>query len=261
LVPIGIVAYNIAAYTINVEILCERKDKTLEAWQLETYKKIVEAYEAQQAAYNAQLESKRVAQSAGLTAISPTAKRGIEQTELKKACLELLTGQYFYDFDATADEANPFGYPEFRVAEAMEESVYSQFFEQCFEWAQLTYQFYPYFWGRKSQWVANSTESDDDPIFESFLRSGSARALLPVRPGYVKAVLYYLDTGEIWNGGEAPALDEELQVSIAEENAEAQDLSSSQRRPYGKPWTYTLPTSLIKLQADATLPSWTTQAP
>jgi len=256
IVPVGVVAYNVAAYTINVEVRSQRKNATLAAWQMETYKRIVDAYNSLQTAYDAELEAKRVAQSSALTKISPDAKRGVEQVELKRACLELITGQYFFDFDATRDSAKPFGYPEFLISQAMEEGAYSQFFEQCFEWEQMTYAFYPYYWGRKSQWVDNSTETDDDPVFESFLRAGSSRVLLPVRPGYALQVLYYLNTGEFWNGGEAPAVDEELQAAIAMEAASAQDVSLSGGRPYGKPWTYTLPTSLVKLQADATLPSW-----
>jgi hypothetical protein len=256
LVPVGVVAYNIAAYTINVEIRCERKDSTLAAWQMETYKKVVDSYSAQLSAYNAQLESKRTAQTSAVAVLSPDAKRGIEQRELKRGCLELLTGQYFHDFDSTVDAAEPFGYPEFRIKEAMEEKIYSGFFEECMEWEQMTYAFYPYYWGRKSQWVANSMESDGEPIFESFLRAGSSRVLLPVKPGWEKAVLYYLDTGEIWNGGEVPVLDEELAASISLEAGTMIDLSPSNGRPVGKPWTYTLPTTLVKLQADATLPTW-----
>lgn len=253
-VPISVVAYNIAAYSINVEVSCERSEKTLTAWQMETYKKVVDAYNALQSAYDAAVEAARVAQSSSLTSAPPEAKRIIEQTELRKGCLVLLTAQHFHDFDATVTEAEPYGYPEFVVSQAMQEGVYSQFFEQCFEWEQMTYIFYPYFWGRKDEWVANSTESDQDLIFESFLRSGSARVLLPVRPKYEKALCYYLNTGEIWNGGEVPTLDDELYVSIAEEVAEAQDVTPDQARPYGEPWTYTLPTTLVKLQADATLP-------
>ena len=138
----------------------------------------------------------------------------------------------------------------------MREAPYIQFLEQCFEWQNMTYLFYPYLWGRKSQWVQNSGQADGDPIFEAFLRAGAARVLVPVRPNYEKTVCYYLRSGEIWNGGGLPVLEDELYVSIADEIAASQDVSLDDAVPYGEPWTYRLPTSLVKLQADATLPSW-----
>lgn len=255
-VPIGVQAYNRLSAVIQIEVRCERTTATLRAWQLETYQKVVDAYNSQQADYEAKLKSQENAQASTLTGLPPDAKRAIEMLELKKGCLELLTGQYFYDFDATVAEAQPFGYPEFEIGQALIEGRYSQFFEQCCEWEQLTYVYYPYFWGRKDEWVANSTAKDSDPIFEAFLRAGAARVQVPVRPGYGRALCYYLQTGEIWNGGEVPLLDDPLYVSIIDEIAESQDVALASATPYGEPWTYSLPTSLVKLQPDATLPTW-----
>jgi hypothetical protein len=221
---------------------------------LETYDKIVAAYNAAKSAYDQALASQKNVSSSSVSGLAPEVKRGIEARELKRGCLELLTNQYFQDFDATTTKAQPYGYPEFRVPEAMREGPYVQFFEQLCEWEQMTYVFYPYYWGRKDQWVANSTASDPDPTFEAFLQAGSARALAPVRPEYERACVYYLETGEIWNGGETPVLDTELYVSIVDEIAEGQGMSMDNARPYGEPWQYTIPTSLVKLQADTALP-------
>lgn len=254
-VPVGVIAMNIGAYVLTVEVRAERSRQALSAWQLETYKAIVDAYNGLQSAYDAAVEAKRTVQGSTAATLSEDVKRGIEHRELKKGCLELFTDQHFHDFDATVGDAEPYGYPEFKISEAIEEGRYAQFFEQCFEWEQMTYVFYPYFWGRKSHWIENSREADSDPIFESFLAAGAARVLVPVRPGYELAVGYYTATGKIWNGGEAPGIDDELWVSVVDEIAESQDVSLSEARPYGEPWRYTLPTSLVKLQQDATLPA------
>lgn len=255
-VPLGVFAVNRLNAVIHIEVRCERSNETLRAWQLATFEKIVDAYNAQQSAYDSKRKSKESAQASTLTSIPPETKRAIEMGELKKGCLELLTNQYFHDFDATLAGASPFGYPEFRVSQAMIEGPYTQFFEQCFEWDQITYIFYPYFWGRKSEWVSNSCEADGDPIFQSFLQSGAARVQVPVRRKYEFTFFYYLSTGEIWNGGEPPILDDRLYVSIVDEIESAEDTSLEDATPYGDPWTYTLPTTLVILQPDATLPSW-----
>ena len=57
----------------------------------------------------------------------------------------------------------------------MAEGSYVQFIEQCSEWQKQTYTFYPYFWGRKEDWITRRTLEDPDPLFASFLRAGAAR--------------------------------------------------------------------------------------
>jgi len=63
-----------------------------------------------------------------------------------------------------------------------------------------------------------------------------------------------LETAEIWNGGAAPTIDNRHYVSIIDEMREAQDVSLEDAEPYGEPWEYSLPTTLVMLQEDATLP-------
>ena len=94
----------------------------------------------------------------------------------------------------------PFGYPEMDFAEAKAEGAYIQMFEQSFEWNNVTYIFYPYFWGKKDEWPTISQLSDDDPLFTRFLRAGAARVQVPVRLGFENGILTYLSTGELWAG-------------------------------------------------------------
>lgn len=58
-----------------------------------------------------------------------------------------------------------FGNPEFDVDEALVEGQIIQFFEQAFEWNNVTYRFYPYFWGRKENWRTTALLDDTDPQF------------------------------------------------------------------------------------------------
>jgi hypothetical protein len=64
----------------------------------------------------------------------------------------------------------------------------------------MVYVFYPYFWGKKDDWVTVSQLADTDPLFAQFLRAGAARVQVPVRVGFHDAMLTYLSTGELWAG-------------------------------------------------------------
>ena len=117
------------------------------------------------------------------------------------------------------------------------------------------YLFYPYYWGRKSNWLDRSQLQDVDPQFAEFLKAGAARVVLPVRPGFETAVAHFLDTGEIWDGADPPLLSSPLYVSIIQEIKE-RDLAPGVEVAQGDPWDVRLPTTLVRLRPDGSLPTW-----
>jgi hypothetical protein len=200
---------------------------------------------------------------------------------LKKGVLRLLTdnfaqtsvgGNWRYNemFNAMEDDKNG-GYPDFNTGEAIVEGRTIQFFEQAFEWENLTYVYYPYFWGRKEQWLSIFPLNDTDPLFTDFLRAGAARVLVPVRSAYTESVLYYLKSNVIWNGGDPPVFNDPLYVSIVDEIKASSNVIDDEELPkYGEnctypclvdEWTIKLPTSLVYLQEDATLPNMRKKPP
>ena len=190
--------------------------------------------------------------------------RQVERKELKKHCIEFISGQRFESFDGMRNNVAPFGYPEFSFDEATKEGRYIQLFEQAFEWDQMTYLFYPYFWARKKEWVNILARDESDPLFMNFLQAGAARVLIPVRNAYVKAVLHYLNTGgEIWNGEDVPTPDHPLYVSIIDEIMEADGYFEG-GEVVGEPWLSKVPTSLVYLQNPNTpgdLPDYSADLP
>jgi hypothetical protein len=132
---------------------------------------------------------------------------------------------------------------------------YVRFFEQAFEWEHIIYFFYPYFWGWKKAWDQRMLLDDVDPLFADFLRAGAARVVFPVRPGFEVAILHYLETGEIWNGGPPPDLTSPMYVSIVKEIEEATGAPGDEV-PVGDPWEVHLPTTLVRLRPNDDLPIW-----
>jgi hypothetical protein len=116
------------------------------------------------------------------------------------------------------------------------------------------YTYYPYFWGRPSVWEERILIQDVDPQFEAFLKAGAARIVVPVRPGFEGALAHYHETGDVWMGEEIPDMFSDLYVSIIAE-IKARNLEQGKEVCVAE-WDVKLPTTLIMLKDDATLPEW-----
>jgi hypothetical protein len=95
-----------------------------------------------------------------------------------------------------------------------------RFFENAFEWDNMLYVCYPHFWGRRARWVSALNLTDSDPDFAAFLRAGAARVQVPVRPGFERAVAYYAQTKQIWEGNDVPVVGDSTYVPIIDEITE-----------------------------------------
>lgn len=229
---------------------CRRKEGFYQQWQLNTYEAILRAYRQKVAEYEERLANVEAALRVGALGHSTEQKRMLERTEVKKGCITLLTHQHFDVFNGI--DAS---YPQINLTNAEPQGRYIRFFEQAIEWEQMMYQFYPYFWGRKTDWIHKMNLEDRDSQFSEFLRAGAARALVPVRPGFEKAVIHFMETGEIWNGGDLPEINSPIYVPLLEE-LKAQTQIGQTPLPYGNPWKIKLPTTLVMLRPDSKLPKW-----
>lgn len=255
IIPISIDIYDVNSYFVNVVASCIRTDQSYELWQIHTFEKITATYQALKATYDQQVAQQQTQQGVVIHGQNPGINRQIEKGELKKSSVKLLMDTWqFGMFNAMKQVAdNP---PDFEIHQAVAEGKISQFFEQAFEWENITYLFYAYFWGRQSQWISKLNTYDEDPLFTQFLQAGAARIVVPVHPGYDDAVMYFLENnGAIWNGGSPPRLNDPLYISLADElRGQNDDLANAV--PEGDPWQVVLPTTLVYLQKDSTLPAF-----
>jgi hypothetical protein len=237
-------ALNIRGYAAAVELLCELSEASLavEKWQLATFSSIREAYEQQMAEYTDKVAAASISQGVAIQGRNPIANREMETTELKRLAISVLTGQHFDVFGTVTLDGS--GFPRFDFDEARLEGEYASFFEQAFEWENMTYLFYPYYWGRKAMWNELRLAADVDPLFQRFLQAGSARVNVPVRPGYEDVVTEFMDTGLPWGGAGVPGLNSPLYVDIAAE--QRRGVTNQGRRV--DQWQERLPTSLVVLE-------------
>ncbi len=120
-----------------------------------------------------------------------------------------------------------------------------KFFEQAFDWSIISQMFYPYYWAKKCDWKALFQSQDSaDLIFQAFLQSGMARVMVPVRQGFEDAVVFYMETGRIWNGsGLVVDTDDELYLSIVDEMTDIKGFTE------GDEWETIVPSDLTIIQA------------
>lgn len=259
-ISIHVFANETANYTVKVKIAFKNKDANL-GWQVKTYDKIAEAYRNLQLQYQQAVEeirSRREQESVGNDDFGSPPSRNLRlvAAELKKHCLAVLRGTHDHILSTphsggTAPDDPPF----FDIAEAITDGAKIRFLETAFEWDQLQYVFYPYFWARIEQWADRFHIRNLDPAFEEFLRAGSARVVVPVRPGLEAAVAHFLVTGVVWNGEGEPTVEDPKYRPIVEEIKERAGAKKGEVK-VGEPWETRIPTAAVKLRKDDALPEW-----
>lgn len=239
-------------FNFAIGINCQRTDKAYEQWQLKTHAVIMSGYQRQLADYQDKLaQYQSVIKSQMALAQNFAHDPTIEQGELKKAFIFLLLGEHFGQ--AFHPTPNPGAIPPDPTA-VRDWGAMVAFFERAFEWENLMYTYYPYFWGRQSRWSELILIQDIDPQFEAFLKAGAARIVIPTRPGFEAALAHYQETGDIWMGEEIPDMFSDFYVSIIEE-IKARNFAPGKEVCVAE-WDVKLPTTLVMLKDDEKLPEW-----
>jgi hypothetical protein len=72
-----------------------------------------------------------------------------------------------------------------------------KFIQEAIEWENMLYFPYSYFWDVPAAWNFVRTIEHADATRQQFLRAGSARVVLTIRPGWEKAFTAFVDRGEL----------------------------------------------------------------
>ncbi len=249
-VPVSYTLGNHVAGDITASVDCKLSDSQKTKWKKETFNAIIKAYEDVLAVYNNTLAEKQT-EGVQILGTNPLFYREIENTILRKNCISYLIDQtptakrtYGKSF---LNGVNTFGGNEVNLSDNLDDyASFVKFMEQAFEWDIMSYNFYPYYWANRDEWVKMyQYDQSNDSVFRAFMQSGMARVIVTVRPGFEEAVRYYMQTGQIWNGGEVPVIEDELYLSIVDE------LRAPEGEKVGLAWPTRVPTSMTILQAES----------
>lgn len=248
---IPLAAYSSSHFTsyVNVSIFCELTQEAKDLWLQKTFKAIIDAYEEALVDYNNKLAEEQ-SKAVEIKDSNPNFYRQIENTVLRKNCISYMADRatdstHGYGLSGLTQGSTFTDYETTLSSKLDKYTAFVKFMEQAFEWDNLSYYLYPYYWGNKQNWVELYQSENTDPLFRAFLQSGMARVVVTVRPGFEDVVQFYLATGKIWNGGEVPVIGDELYLSIVDE------MKQPKGEKQGKAWLTRLPTTLNILQAES----------
>ncbi len=246
-IPVSYTLGNHASGDISVTITCEATSELINGWKLRTFKAIIDAYQEALDIYNEKRSSEQPTEEKKET--NPGFYRQIENLVLRKNCISYLIRQIGGSFSYGIDMTTGTSFENFEVNLNQGLDNYTntvKFLEQAFEWDIISYNFYPYFWGKRDNWAKMyQFNESNDPLFRSFMQAGMARVVATVRPGFEEAVALYMTTGFIWNGGIVPRINDPLYLDLVDEVTKAKPIKE------GKAWITRLPTTLTILQADS----------
>jgi hypothetical protein len=86
-----------------------------------------------------------------------------------------------------------------------------KFLHHAVEWENVLYFTYPYFWDSPANWDFKRFLRHPDPLHREFLRAGSARVVLTVRPGYEVDFARFVETGAMGDDHPYLTIAEEIQ--------------------------------------------------
>nr|WP_321233931.1 hypothetical protein [uncultured Psychroserpens sp.] len=238
---------NVKSFEVNLELSCEPSQALINAWKLENFNVIIEAYQTALDAHNeevAAIEAQQAAKAAEQKDTMGNFYRIIESDVLKHNCIAYLLQNYLSDLGKDFTDGDEMQNFKVNLSDDLDKyTAKAKFLEQAFEWSIKDYTFYPYFWADRKDWQEMYLSENADALFRSFLQAGLARVIVTVKPGFEEAVQYFLETGDVWMGGETPIIGDPLYMSITQEMQEPTGV------PQGNYWITRIPTTLTILQA------------
>lgn len=193
----------IATFTVGAT----RQSSVFAEWQAACWVSLRDAALQRHEAGQAKLREEREAIAMSLSGKDALTLRRLEREEIMRQVLSWLIGPSFdptpaaiqsalddiLSREAAGEEALP---TQEGWSGILQFGEVVKFLHQAIEWENIIYFTYPYFWGSQKQASDRMLFEHEDSVHRDFLRSGYARIVIPVRPGFEKDFAAWVDTGQ-----------------------------------------------------------------
>lgn len=196
---INVFSWQLSSFTLEVVITAQLKTEVYQAWQMRAWGAMRDAAQARYESNRANLKARLTQLQEDLGSQDALSLRKIEREEVAKGVLRWLFGPSF-TFVSPGLPEDLYG-PSESVTNAdiwskvMAQGEIIKFLHHAIEWENMLYFLYPYFWSHTSRWEFKKYLDHPDFMHRTFLRAGSARVVLTIRPGFERDFVSFIDGG------------------------------------------------------------------
>lgn len=261
----AVAADDYSSFAVSVLIRLRPSAARIDKWKRHAFSAIRGAYDARLGEwrdYQSQVDFEKPELSERLLAGNPGANRQLARQELQRSAMEIFRNLSM-DFDLLREGSSVHAIPRIDFPSLVEASPEILFLSQAFEWHNMTFVLYPYFFGRRPEWPMKMLLEGVDSDFVEFLKSGAARVQVPVRPGWEAAVDHYMMTREPFFGQGLPQIGDDLYLPYVDEARDAGGAALGGEHVGELDFEVTVPTTLVVARngkkidvASGTLPRW-----
>jgi hypothetical protein len=196
--------------TVQATLTLKLKDSVFEKWRFKAWDSMRQAAEESYFQNREALKDRRAKLVAELAQLDALTLRKMEKEEIMKGVLRWLFGPTFelvpWDVASlftpldpsnpeTTDVLNPNTLSPQSWQRVMEFGEFIKYIHQAIEWENVLNFNYPYFWDSPKNWKSKLFLQHPDTLHRDFLRAGSARVVLTIRPGFEESFTALLETG------------------------------------------------------------------
>jgi hypothetical protein len=198
--------HDLDKFTLNLIVHLKLKESARKSWQLKTWNAIRDAYLSTYEANHQMLEKRLSDLKAELGTGDPLSLRKIEREEVMKGVIRWMFGPSFIFAPM---------YHVYENAKSFDKDIWKnvtlygdviKFLHHAIEWENMLYLLYPYFWSHSSRWEEKKYLQHPDIMHKVFLKSGSARVVLTIRPGFEHAFVSFIESGSLLPNQPTPYL-------------------------------------------------------
>jgi len=207
--PVIVVSKLCYTFTLEVRVQGWLRDEVYSAWKLKVCNALREAALARYEENRQNLKQRLSSLLEELGAEDALSLRKIEREEVMKGVLRWLFGPSFEfavagvpemmmgsDFPTSSKDTWAQIVSGTFMTEILAHGDIIKFLHHAIEWENMLYFLYPYFWSHPSRWELKKYLNHPDLMHRAFLKSGSARVVLTIRPGFEKDFVSCLETGK-----------------------------------------------------------------
>lgn len=203
-----VLAWDIKHFAVAVQVPCAPKPETWAAWRAKTWSEIRAGAQAQYYERRQMLKTRMEELEDELSLEDALSLRKREREEVMKGVLRWLgiEGHEFYPSAAPEDVGGDEGLFNPTTGLLWTNALRNKFvahgdkvrfIHQAVEWENVLYFLYPYFWVHPRRWQEKLYLHHPDSIHRSFLKAGSCRVVLTIRPGFESAFLAFINSGDM----------------------------------------------------------------